>query len=727
MYGGTKAELERLIKDAASYTDIQKEMGVTVDATSMSFDNIVNAIAVVQGHLGIAGATAAEAATTIEGSVNSMKAAWSNLVTGIANENADFEGLIDQFVESVGTVGENVLPRVEQALLGVGKLVEKSIPIIMNRIPEIVNNFIPKIMQSGFNILKSLVKGIKTNAKTIVNAAKDLILNFIDGMVDMLPDVIDAGVELLIGIVEAIPEIAENILKNMPKIIEAIVVGLGRGAFKVLAAVISLFTPFETEIEKEAKNIETFLSELGSFSDVLNEYANASSDLTKSLSQNGKTLAQLDDEIQTAEDAITGILREAFQSQGKLREEDLKKIEEYNRKIRELNEEKLSIYQDEQIANLRRAQLEILGMTPKEAGKSLGKAEAALNASNDAVDEIYNARIIMIENHYKATNAIGSEAYKKDLKEAQEWANSQFEINKGYYNQTLKLVESSSDEWVEADTKKWKNLLNSKYLLNQMVAQDKKFLHMDEFVIEEIKKMNLEATSAFLRLQASLAASGQEIEEANSKTISTILENFKRLPKSVEKEGKEILLYLIEGMEENIPSLKNATNLTTKEILDILDKNLVKNKSSIKIGKDLIDGLSWGIELNAINLQKKMTGIANSVVNAAKKALGIRSPSRIFKNEVGKQIIAGLAEGIEDYAYLAENAMDDVSGDLVNGFDDGYISEYTVSTSNSGDSSNQNDKTEVNVVVSVDDSANLMGFARALLPLLKVAEKEVYA
>ena len=71
-YGGTKAELERLIKDAASYTDIQKEMGVTVDASSMSFDNIVNAIAVVQSKLGIAGATAQEAGSTIEGSVNSM-------------------------------------------------------------------------------------------------------------------------------------------------------------------------------------------------------------------------------------------------------------------------------------------------------------------------------------------------------------------------------------------------------------------------------------------------------------------------------------------------------------------------------------------------------------------------------------------------------------------------------------------------------------------------------
>ena len=100
-YGGTKEELQRLIADAATYTDIQKEMGITVDASSTSFDNIVNAIAVVQGKLGIAGATAQEAGTTIEGSVNSMKAAWDNLVTGIADSNADLEVLVNDFVTTI--------------------------------------------------------------------------------------------------------------------------------------------------------------------------------------------------------------------------------------------------------------------------------------------------------------------------------------------------------------------------------------------------------------------------------------------------------------------------------------------------------------------------------------------------------------------------------------------------------------------------------------------------
>ena len=113
-YGGVKSELERLIADASTYTDVQREMGVTVDASSMSFDNIVNAIAVVQGHLGIAGATAEESATTIEGSVNSMKAAWENWLVGLGNENADLSGLTDNLTGSFETVVHNVAPVVGQ-------------------------------------------------------------------------------------------------------------------------------------------------------------------------------------------------------------------------------------------------------------------------------------------------------------------------------------------------------------------------------------------------------------------------------------------------------------------------------------------------------------------------------------------------------------------------------------------------------------------------------------
>lgn len=111
-YGGTKEEMQRLISDASKMTDVQKKLGVTVDKSSLSFDNIVAAIHVMQESMQIGGTTAREAATTIEGSVNMMKAAWENWLTGLGDSDADMSQLTDNLVESFETAAENVVPRV---------------------------------------------------------------------------------------------------------------------------------------------------------------------------------------------------------------------------------------------------------------------------------------------------------------------------------------------------------------------------------------------------------------------------------------------------------------------------------------------------------------------------------------------------------------------------------------------------------------------------------------
>ncbi|MCO8233893.1 hypothetical protein NKE76_11020, partial [Streptococcus suis] len=85
-YGGTKAEMERLIKDASSYKDIQDELGISVEEGNMSFANMVKAISVVQKKLDITGTTMKEASTTFSGSLSMMKGAFNdflgNLTTG---------------------------------------------------------------------------------------------------------------------------------------------------------------------------------------------------------------------------------------------------------------------------------------------------------------------------------------------------------------------------------------------------------------------------------------------------------------------------------------------------------------------------------------------------------------------------------------------------------------------------------------------------------------------
>ena len=232
MYGGTKAELERLIKDAASYTDVQKEMGLTVDESSMSFDNIVNAIAVVQGHLGIAGATALEASTTIEGSVLSMKAAWDNLVTGIADDNADFDGLINNFVESAGIAADNLLPRIEIALTGVGNLIETLFPVVMDKIPSIINNTLPSILASAGNIVMTLIDGIIQNAPLIVETALTTILTFANGLVEALPEMVNSIVSIVLKIVDTITK--PSTLSQLLEASLAIIIALANGLLKSL-------------------------------------------------------------------------------------------------------------------------------------------------------------------------------------------------------------------------------------------------------------------------------------------------------------------------------------------------------------------------------------------------------------------------------------------------------------------------------------------------------------
>lgn len=128
-YGGTKEEMQRLIKDASKMKEAQKELGVSVDASSMSFDNIINAISVVQKKLDIAGTTSKEASTTIQGSINSMKSAWSNFLTGMADPNQNFGQLTDNLVNSIVTVAQNLIPRIKATLprlaQGVGQLISQ--------------------------------------------------------------------------------------------------------------------------------------------------------------------------------------------------------------------------------------------------------------------------------------------------------------------------------------------------------------------------------------------------------------------------------------------------------------------------------------------------------------------------------------------------------------------------------------------------------------------------
>lgn len=192
-YGGTKEEMQRLLDDANA---LNRAQGKNTDYTIESFADIVDAIHDVQTQLGITGTTAKEAATTIQGSVNAAKGAWHNLLIGVADDNQDFDKLVDNFVESVDTAADNILPRVEKSLDGILKLVNKAGKTILPRVIAEISAKLPDLIDTGAEIVLALGDGIVDNLDGILGAAEKVITRVVP--------------KLAKGFAAAVPKIAQS-------------------------------------------------------------------------------------------------------------------------------------------------------------------------------------------------------------------------------------------------------------------------------------------------------------------------------------------------------------------------------------------------------------------------------------------------------------------------------------------------------------------------------------
>lgn len=220
-YGGTQSEMIRLINDSG----ILEEKISSLDG--ISFDQMIQAIHAVQENMGITGTTALEASTTIEGSLNSAKAAWSNLVVGIADDTQDFDTLVNNFVESVVTAAGNILPRVETAITGIGKLIEELLPVIVQEIPTLINDVLPQLLDSGINMITVILDGIQQNLPQIMEGAMLIINQLLTAFLDNLPQLLDMGMQiilqLILGISESLPTLIPAIVDTMLTITETLI------------------------------------------------------------------------------------------------------------------------------------------------------------------------------------------------------------------------------------------------------------------------------------------------------------------------------------------------------------------------------------------------------------------------------------------------------------------------------------------------------------------------
>ena len=227
-YGGTKSEMERLLADAQAISGVKYNLD--------SYADVVQAIHVIQTEMHISGITAEEAAeavrngtmteaeafaamgttakeaqSTIQGSLAMTKAAWENLLVGIADDSADFDTLVNDLIESATAAGENLIPRAEQIIEGLGRAVETLLPPIVEKVPQIMMDVVPGLLSAAGSAVQTLLDALVGYIPQAAAFATDLIVSLTNGLVENLPQIGAAAILLITtlanGLSEALPEL----------------------------------------------------------------------------------------------------------------------------------------------------------------------------------------------------------------------------------------------------------------------------------------------------------------------------------------------------------------------------------------------------------------------------------------------------------------------------------------------------------------------------------------
>lgn len=241
-YGGTQTQMLQLAKDMGVVDKSVKSFN------DISFEDSINAIHKVQEQLGITGTTSKEANVTIEGSVNSMKSAYQNLLTGLANGNADMGQLVQNLVDSVITAGNNILPAVDK--------IAQSIIDVLPQILDSIIQALPQFLEAGVNIINTLITGIQNNMSAIMQAVMTIVTTLTTTLLQNLPQILQMGIQVIVSLVQGIAQqlptlipqmvetviaMVETLIDNIDLIIDAgiqLIIGLTEGLIEALPQLI---------------------------------------------------------------------------------------------------------------------------------------------------------------------------------------------------------------------------------------------------------------------------------------------------------------------------------------------------------------------------------------------------------------------------------------------------------------------------------------------------------
>lgn len=513
-YGGTKTEMERLLADAS------KISGVKYDINNLA--DVYNAIHIIQKELGITGTTSKEAATTIEGSMNSAKAAYDNFLNG----SGSAEELADSIAVMMENIGKNlgeIIPRLAATIPELFSTLwddmksemQQGVQVGAEMITSIllgITEGIPDFLSVGGQVIMSLAGSISSASPQLITAAGTAILALGFGIMQALPQMISYGVQIITQIGNAISQAAPELI---PKAIEA----LAQFALGLISALPQLITVGIQMITSLAQGLINSIPLLIEYvPQIINSFCAAiDTGLLQLIAAGVKIIANL----------VIGIVQAIPQL------------------IAALPQIVLAIYNVFMHINLLSAGANII--------KTLA---SGLKSSGGSVISA-------------AQNIV-------------------------------------------------------KFIWNQLVKTD--WVNLGKMLIQKL-------VSGIRGMGGSAGSVARSIGQKIFTTISNV--NWLSL-------GKTVISKLISGLLSLLGRMGSAAkSLGTKAV------SAFKGINWGSVGSNIVKGIIGGVGAMAGSLLSKMQGLASSALKAAKKALGIKSPSRVFKKEVGKHIVTGIIAGID--------------------------------------------------------------------------------
>ena len=608
-YGGTKTEMERLLADAEKLT------GVKYDINNLN--DVYQAIHAVQEEMGITGTTAKEAASTLEGSMASAKAAWDNFMNG----SGDADQLADAFATAADNIVKNlaeIIPRFAETLPALGGA-------IIAQIPGLVAAIVPAVLSAGQSVLKQLQDAVLDfDFAGTADKVVQMITGFIES--DGLGSLLDTLVTIFTGIVNGISSMLPSLLPALIELISYVVTSLLDQLPAILDCALELILGLAQGILAALPVLIEALPEV--ISSIVEFLISA---VPQIIDAGIELLMALVDALPVIIDALVDALPQIIEAT---------------------------------VTALIAAAPQIAKAGIKLLGALIEAIPVIVVELAKAVPDIVAAIIDVLA---ELPGLIG-EVFAEIVTDLVEWGQQMLSNASTAMSNMLSQVSSIIQE---LPGKIWTHLVNA---VNKVIAWGQQMLsnastamsNMLSQVSSIIQELPGKIWTHLVNAVNKVVAWGQQMVSNASTAASNMLS---KVSSTLQQLPGKVWDYLSQAAQKVVTwgtqlAQKGAAAATQ------LFNSIVNGLSSLpskmaEIGSNIVSGIWNGISSGWNWLTNKVSNLANSLLDAAKDALGINSPSKEFADEVGRWIMPGVGKGLDKSMPATLKDMKAKAGELV--------------------------------------------------------------